>query len=76
MERKFQYKLAGKDLTVTIGKVAEQAGGACLIQYGDTVVLVTSTSSKQPRDGIDFFPLSVDYEEKMYSVGKIPGGFY
>lgn len=75
MERKFQYKLAGKDLTVTIGKVAEQAGGACLIQYGDTVVLVTSTSSKQPRDGIDFFPLSVDYEEKMYSVGKIPGGF-
>ena len=75
MERKFQYKLAGRDLTVTIGKVAEQASGACLVQYGDTVVLATTTASKEPRQGIDFFPLSVDYEEKLYSVGKIPGGF-
>ena len=75
MEKKFQYKLAGRDLTVTLGKVAEQAGGACLVQYGDTVILATATASKKPREGIDFFPLSVDYEEKLYSVGKIPGGF-
>lgn len=75
MEKKFQYKLAGRDLIVTIGKVAEQANGSCLIQYGDTVVLATATASKKPREGIDFFPLSVDYEEKLYSVGKIPGGF-
>lgn len=75
MEKKFQYKLAGRDLIVTTGKVAEQASGSCLLQYGDTVTLVSVTASKQPRDGIDFFPLSVDYEEKLYSVGKIPGGF-
>lgn len=75
MEKKFQYKLAGRDLIISIGKVAEQAGGACLVQYGDTVVLATATASKEPREGIDFFPLSVDYEEKLYSVGKIPGGF-
>ena len=75
MEKQFQYDLAGRKLFVTIGKVAEQAGGACLLQYGDTVVLVTATSSKEPREGIDFFPLSVDFEEKLYSVGKIPGGF-
>jgi len=75
MEKKFSYDLAGRELTVTIGKVAEQAGGACLIQYGDTSILVTATSSKEPREGIDFFPLSVDYEERLYSVGKIPGGF-
>ncbi len=75
MEKKFIYKLAGRDLEVTTGKVAEQAGGACLLQYGDTVVLATATGSKEPRAGMNFFPLSVDYEEKMYSVGKIPGGF-
>lgn len=75
MERTFQYDLAGRELKVTIGKVAEQAGGACIVQYGDTVVLVTATASKEPREGIDFFPLSCDYEEKLYSVGKIPGGF-
>ncbi|NLJ99339.1 MAG: polyribonucleotide nucleotidyltransferase [Tissierellia bacterium] len=75
MERRYQYDLAGKQLSVTVGKVAEQAGGACLVQHGDTVVLVTATASKQPREGIDFFPLSVDFEEKLYSVGKIPGGF-
>ncbi|WFA09756.1 polyribonucleotide nucleotidyltransferase [Tissierella sp. Yu-01] len=75
MESKFIYNLAGRDIIVTIGKVAEQANGSCLVQYGDTVVLATATASKQPREGIDFFPLSVDYEEKLYSVGKIPGGF-
>lgn len=75
MEKKFQYNLADKEFKVSIGKVAEQAGGACLVQYGDTVVLVSATSSNKPREGIDFFPLSVDYEEKLYSVGKIPGGF-
>ena len=75
MEKKFQYNLAGRDLAVIVGKVALQAGGSCLVQYGDTVVLVTATQSKEPREGIDFFPLSVDYEEKLYSVGKIPGGF-
>ncbi|MCK9443618.1 MAG: polyribonucleotide nucleotidyltransferase [Tissierellaceae bacterium] len=75
MEKKFHYSLAGKEINVSIGKVAEQAGGACLVQYGDTVVLATATASKEPREGIDFFPLSVDYEEKLYAVGKIPGGF-
>jgi polyribonucleotide nucleotidyltransferase len=75
MERQFRYNLAGSDLIVTIGKVAEQANGACLLQYGDTVVLVTACASKEPREGIDFFPLSVDFEEKLYAVGKIPGGF-
>ncbi len=75
MEKQFQYDLAGRSLIVTIGKVAEQANGACLLQYGDTVVLVTATASKEPREDIDFFPLSVDFEEKLYAVGKIPGGF-
>jgi len=75
MEKQFRYNLAGSDLVVTIGKVAEQANGACLLQYGDTVVLVTATASKEPREGIDFFPLSVEFEERLYSVGKIPGGF-
>lgn len=75
MEKTYTMDLAGSQLKVTIGKVAEQANGACLVQYGDTVVLVTATSSSKPREGIEFFPLSVDYEEKMYAVGKIPGGF-
>lgn len=75
MEKVFTMELAGSTLKITIGKVAEQANGECLVQYGDTVVLVTATSSKKPREGIDFFPLSCDYEEKMYAVGKIPGGF-
>jgi len=75
MEKNFIYNLAGRELSVIIGKVAEQASGACLVQYGETVVLVTATSSRVPREGIDFFPLSCDYEEKLYSVGKIPGGF-
>ncbi|MBS4539897.1 polyribonucleotide nucleotidyltransferase [Clostridium sp. D2Q-11] len=75
MERTFEYTLAGRKLSVTVGKVAEQANGSCIVSYGDTVVLVTATASKSPREGIDFFPLSVDFEEKLYSVGKIPGGF-
>ena len=68
-------ELAGRKLSVEIGRVAEQANGAALVFYGDTVVLVTATASDKPRDGIDFFPLSIDYEERLYSVGKIPGGF-
>lgn len=75
MEKKFHFMLAGKELTVTVGKLAEQASGACMVQYGDTVTVVTATQSKKPREGIDFFPLSCDYEEKLYAVGKIPGGF-
>ncbi|WP_409227485.1 polyribonucleotide nucleotidyltransferase [Gudongella sp. SC589] len=75
MERRFHYTLAGRELTITTGKVAEQASGACLVQYGDTVTVVTATQSKKPKEGLDFFPLSCDYEEKLYSVGKIPGGF-
>lgn len=75
MEQVFKMDLAGRELKITIGKVAEQANGACLVQYGETVVLVTATASKTPREGIDFFPLSVDFEEKMYAVGKMPGGF-
>ena len=68
-------ELAGRTLTVDIGRVAKQANGAALMHYGDTTVLSTATASKEPREGIDFFPLSVEYEEKMYAVGKIPGGF-
>ena len=68
-------ELAGRTLTVDIGKVAAQANGAALMRYGDTVVLSTATASEKPREGIDFFPLSVEFEEKMYAVGKIPGGF-
>ena len=75
MEKNFYYQFVARELKVTIGKVAEQAGGECILQYGDTVVLVTATASREPRQGIDFFPLSCDYEEKLYSVGKIPGGF-
>lgn len=75
MVREFIYDLKGKELKVTIGKVAEQANGSCLVQCGETVVLVNACASKEPRDGVDFFPLSCDFEEKLYSVGKIPGGF-
>lgn len=74
-ERIFNYDLAGDNLRISIGKVAEQAGGACIVEYGDTTILVSATASKEPREGISFFPLSVDYEEKLYAVGKIPGGF-
>ena len=75
MYRKFETELAGRPLVVETGKVAELANGNAIIHYGDTVVMVNVTASKEPREGIDFFPLSVDYEEKLYSVGKIPGSF-
>ncbi len=75
MIKEYEYNLCGRDLKVTIGKVAEQANGACLIQSGETVILVTVVGSKEPREGVDFFPLTCDFEEKLYSVGKIPGGF-
>ena len=73
MYRKFETELAGRKLTVETGRVAELANGDAIIHYGDTVVMVNVTASKEPREGIDFFPLSVDYEEKLYAVGKIPG---
>ena len=75
MYKSYSMELAGRTLTVDIGRVAAQANGAALMHYGETVVLSTVAASDKPRDGIDFFPLSVDYEEKMYAVGKIPGGF-
>ena len=75
MFKTFTTQLAGRTLTIETGKMAQLANGAVLVRYGDTVVISTVTASKKPRDGIDFFPLSVDYEEKLYSVGKIPGGF-
>ena len=75
MYKSFSMELAGRTLTVDIDRVAKQANGAAFMHYGDTVVLSTATASDKPRDGIDFFPLSVEYEEKMYAVGKIPGGF-
>lgn len=73
--KSFSMELAGRTLTVDIGRVAAQANGAAFMHYGDTTVLSTATASDKPRDGIDFFPLSVEYEEKMYAVGKMPGGF-
>lgn len=75
MYKSFSMELAGRTLTVDVNRVAKQANGAAFMHYGDTVVLSTATASEKPRDGIDFFPLSVEYEEKMYAVGKIPGGF-
>ena len=75
MYKTFSMELAGRTLSVDIGRVAAQANGAAFMRYGDTVVLSTATASEKPREGIDFFPLSVEYHEKMYSVGRIPGGF-
>ncbi len=75
MERRFEMELAGRTLVAETGKYAQQAGGSVLMRCGDTAVLVCATCSDKPREGIDFFPLSVDFEEKLYSVGKIPGGF-
>ena len=75
MEKSFRMELAGRSLIVETGKMAKQASGAVLVRYGETVVLVTSTASKEAREGMDFFPPTVDYEEKMYAVGKMPGGF-
>ena len=74
-EKVFTYDLAGRPLVVKTGKIAGLANGAALVQYGETTVLATATASAAPREGIDFLPLSVDYDEKMYAVGKIPGGF-
>ncbi len=73
--KSYSMELAGRTLTVDIGRVSKQANGAALMHYGDTTVLCTATASEKPREGIDFFPLSVEFEEKMYAVGKIPGGF-
>ena len=75
MFKTYSTKLAGRDLTIESGKIAGLANGSVVVRYGDTVVMVNVTASKEPRDGIDFFPLSVDYEEKLYAVGKIPGSF-
>ncbi|MFA6338398.1 MAG: polyribonucleotide nucleotidyltransferase, partial [Saccharofermentanales bacterium] len=75
MEKVFKTEIAGRPLVVETGKIAQFANGSVLIRYGDTVILSTVTASTQPRDGVDFFPLSVDYEEKQYAVGRIPGGF-
>ena len=75
MYKTYSMELAGRTLTVEVGRVAAQANGAALMHYGDTVVLSTATASEKPREGIDFFPLSVEYEEKLYAAGKIPGGF-
>ncbi|MGN0363198.1 MAG: polyribonucleotide nucleotidyltransferase, partial [Bilifractor sp.] len=71
----YEMDLAGRKLSVDIGRVGKQANGCAFIHYGDTTLLCTATASKEPREGIDFFPLSVEFEEKMYAVGKFPGGF-
>jgi polyribonucleotide nucleotidyltransferase len=75
MSKRFTMELAGRNLTIETGSLAQFANGAVLVRYGDTVILSTATASSEPREGIDFFPLSVDYEERLYAVGKIPGGF-
>ena len=75
MKKVFNLEVAGRTLSVEVGQFAQLANGAAMVRYGDTAILSTATMSKQPREGIDFFPLSVDYEERLYSVGKIPGGF-
>lgn len=73
--RVFETEFAGRPLKVETGKMTQLANGACLVHYGDTTVHVAVTASEKPREGVDFFPLSVDYEEKMYAVGKIPGSY-
>ena len=73
--KRFETELAGRPLVVEVGKMAQLAGGSCMVRYGETEILCTATMSAKPRDGIDFFPLSVDFEEKLYSVGRIPGSF-
>ena len=74
--QKIQIDFHGRPLTVETGRLARQAGGAVLVQFGETVVLVTATASGSPREGIDFFPLTCDYQEKTFAAGKIPGGFF
>ena len=73
--KQFQFTVGGREVTVETGKYTEQTNGSCVVRSGDTVVMVTVCMSPSPRDGMDFFPLQVDYEEKMFAVGKIPGGF-
>ncbi len=75
MEKTFEFNFAGRMLTIEIGKYAQFANGSCLVRYGETAIMSTATASLTPRDGIDYFPLSVDYEERQYAAGKIPGGF-
>ena len=75
MYQTFTMELAGRTLRVDVNRVGKQANGCAFMQYGETTVLCTATASEKPREGIDFFPLSVEYEEKLYAVGKIPGGF-
>lgn len=75
MKKVFSIEVAGRPLSIEVGQLSQLSNGSALVRYGDTVVLSNATAAKQPREGIDFFPLSVDYEEKLYSVGKIPGGF-
>src|SRR5579884_3875021 len=75
MIHKVEADVAGRTLSIETGRVAEQAGGAVLVRYGETVILATATTSAAPREGIDFFPLTVDVEERLYAAGKIPGGF-
>src|SRR5213596_3630640 len=74
--QRVQIDFHGRPLTVETGRMAKQAGGAALVQFGETVVLVTATASSSPREGIDFFPLTCDYQEKTFAAGKIPGGFF
>ena len=73
--KKYETEIAGRPFVVEVGKMAQLAGGSCLVRYGETNVLCTATMAAKPREGVDFFPLSVDYEEKLYSVGRIPGSF-
>ncbi|MBR4292748.1 MAG: polyribonucleotide nucleotidyltransferase, partial [Clostridia bacterium] len=73
--RTFSYNLAGRPLVIETGKIAQLANGSCLVRYGDTVVLATATASEKPREGINFLPLSVDFEERLYAVGRVPGSY-
>ena len=73
--KKFTFEIGGREVTVETGRYAEQTNGSCVVRCGETAVLVSVCMSASPREGMDFFPLQVDYEEKMYAVGKIPGGF-
>ncbi|MDI9462822.1 MAG: polyribonucleotide nucleotidyltransferase, partial [Bacillota bacterium] len=75
MMKTYKMLLAGREFSFETGRIAQQASGSVLVRYGDTVVLTTATASAEPREGVDFFPLTVDYEERLYAVGKIPGGF-
>ena len=75
MYKTYKLEIGGREMIFEVGRVAELANGAVWVRYGDTTVLVSATASEKPREGIDFFPLSIDYEEKLYAAGKIPGGF-